>query len=436
MPEVDLGYALKLPPEQAIAYFKGKGYTFSGDWYDTWQEAHAKAFTVAGVMRTDVLEDVRGIVQKALDEGLSLGEFRKGMYSKLAAKGWGSDGVDLDTMELANPWRVKTIYQTNMQTAYMAGRYAEMMDNVDNRPYWEYVAVMDNHTRPAHAALNGKVFKSNDPFWDTHYPPLGYRCRCRVRALSGGDIKDRKLSVESSEGHISWQDKLVSKATGELRPVAAYTDPLTGQKILTDVGWSYNPGKAWAEPFTPRPYDPEEFVGGFKTVGTKPENLTPISELPAKPLTKDLILPPHQESGLQAEDYVKRFLSEFGATLEKSTIYRDVLNDPVVISSDLFRDRSTGTFKVLKADREIYLPMLADTIKDPVEVWLTWVDGGGKTRICKRYIGIYKGAQGKEGGFAVFDLIDDVWQGTTVFSPERLAYLDKQRTGTLLYYKK
>jgi len=46
--------------------------------------------------------------------------------------------------------------------------------------------------------------------------------------------------------------------------------------------------------------------------------------------------------------------------------------------------------------------MLADTIKDSVEIWLTWVQGKDKTRLCKRYIGVYKDAKGKIGGYAVF----------------------------------
>lgn len=245
----DLSYAIGLPPEEAIEYFKKKGYTFSWDWYDTWQEAHAKAFTVAKAMRMDILQDIRDMVQKALDEGIAFQQFKKELEPKLRAKGWWGkkpivDETGATEVQLGSPHRLRTIYETNLQTAYMAGRYKEFMDNVDDRPYWQYVAVMDSRTRPAHAALNGKVFRYDDPFWDTHYPPLGFNCRCRVRALSADNLKDRGLTVESSKGKITWQDALVSKKTGELQPVAVYHDPLTGEKIATDVGWSYNPGKA------------------------------------------------------------------------------------------------------------------------------------------------------------------------------------------------
>jgi len=49
--------------------------------------------------------------------------------------------------------------------------------------------------------------------------------------------------VDKSDGQLSEEMRLVSKKTGELRPVAVYTDPLTEHKISPDVGWSYNPGR-------------------------------------------------------------------------------------------------------------------------------------------------------------------------------------------------
>lgn len=436
--EVDLLYAIGLPPEKAIEYFKSKGYTFSWEWWDTWQEAHAKAFTVAKALRLDILQDIRDMLQHALDEGITFQEFKKELEPKLKAKGWWGKKLIMDAeggiseVQLGSPYRLKTIYQTNMQTAYNAGRYKEFMENVSDRPYWQYVAVMDNRTRPSHAALNGKVFRYDDPFWDTHYPPLGFHCRCRVRALSEGDIKKRGLSVETSEGKISWRDELVSKKTGELQPVAVYHDTVTGKQIATDVGWSYNPGRAWLEPFIARPDE----VAGYKTVGTAFHKKTPVEKLPAKTLTKDMLLQPHQKSGMTKEDYINAFLKEFGAEIGNPVVYRDKINDPIIISEELFKDRSKDGFKVFKGDREIYLLMLADTIKDPAEIWLTWVQGkDDKIRLCKRYIGVYKDAKGKIGGFAVFDLIDDKWQGTTTFKPENLKYLDKMREGSLLYVR-
>ncbi|WP_293765678.1 hypothetical protein [uncultured Aquitalea sp.] len=42
-----------------------------------WQEAQAKAFTVAGVMKMDVLVDIRQAVDKALATGQTYSDFEK-----------------------------------------------------------------------------------------------------------------------------------------------------------------------------------------------------------------------------------------------------------------------------------------------------------------------------------------------------------------------
>ncbi|HSA07606.1 MAG TPA: phage minor head protein [Candidatus Gastranaerophilales bacterium] len=265
----DLKYLVNLPPERAIKFLKSKGYKFSWDWHEIWQDAHKKSFTVAKVMREDILADIREMVQKGLDEGITFQQFKKELEPKLKDKGWWGiisgkpdevreellkrklitdgtiipDGDEPITIKLGSPYRLKTIFRTNIQTSYMAGRYKEQAENTDNRPYWQYVAVMDKRTRPTHSMLNGRIFRFDDSFWDSFYPPNGWGCRCRVRALSEDNIKERDLGIDSSQGQISEEMRLVSKKTGELKPVAVYTDPLTEHKISPDVGWSYNPGK-------------------------------------------------------------------------------------------------------------------------------------------------------------------------------------------------
>lgn len=265
----DLKYLISLKPEQAIKYLKDKGHKFSWDWEEIWQDAHKKSFTVAKVMRKDILDDIREIVEKSMADGLTLQQFKKELEPKLKSKGWWGivsgtpdevrkelkkrklivdealipNGDESIKIQLGSPWRLKTIYRTNIQTAYMAGRYKEQIDNVENRPYFQYIAVMDRRTRPAHAQLNGRVFKYDDEFWNSFYPPNGWGCRCRVRVLSDDNLKDRNLGVDSSQGQLSEEMRLVSKKTGELKPVTVYIDPLTGHKIEPDVGWSYNPGK-------------------------------------------------------------------------------------------------------------------------------------------------------------------------------------------------
>lgn len=79
-------------------------------------------------------------------------------------------------------------------------RRQQQEENADSRPYWMYVAVIDPSTRPAHAAMHGRVFRYDDPTWQTHYPPLESGCRCRVRALTERQVHERGLLVETTTG--------------------------------------------------------------------------------------------------------------------------------------------------------------------------------------------------------------------------------------------
>lgn len=272
MAEIDLIYLIGLPPREAIRYLRDKGYQVSWNWQEVWQKAHARAFTVAKAMKLDILQDIRDAILAALAEGKTYREFRQEIEPELRKKGWwgkvragdvpGFDpagGQDPEEeVQLGSPWRLRTIYGVNMQTSWMAGRYDAQIQNTEDRPYWMYVAVMDTNTRPSHAALNGKIFRFDDPFWDTFYPPNGWNCRCRVRTLSEKNIIDRGLAVEDSAGRMFETDQVLSKRTGETIRATGYRAQ-DGNKqtwVIPDPGWGYNPGKAAFEAKLSG-YDPE-----------------------------------------------------------------------------------------------------------------------------------------------------------------------------------
>lgn len=258
MPDaVDLGFALRLPPRDAIAYLKAKGYAITWNWWELWQEAQARAFTVAKAASADLLADIRAEMERVLEEGITEREFIRALEPRLKARGWWGRVVVVDPdggaerVQLGSPHRLRTIYRTNAQTAFQAGRCRAQDENRAARPYWQYVAVMDSRTRPSHAALHGKVFGADDPIWQTVYPPNGFNCRCRVRALTAEQIQAMGLTVESSEGQLSTEtvEAGLDKHTGEVieREVTVWhgTDRVGRPAVFrTDPGWAYNPGLA------------------------------------------------------------------------------------------------------------------------------------------------------------------------------------------------
>ena len=85
---IDLTYALTLPPEKAVAYFRRKGRRVSFDWHSMWKEAHATAFTVANCAKLDVLRDLQLGIRTMLKEGKSEQWFVRTLEPVLRAKGW------------------------------------------------------------------------------------------------------------------------------------------------------------------------------------------------------------------------------------------------------------------------------------------------------------------------------------------------------------
>lgn len=114
-------------------------------------------------------------------------------------------------------------------------------------PYWRYVAVLDQKTRPNHSLLHGRVFRYDDPFWDTHYAPNGWGCRCRVDSMSEARLQRKKLSVESSEGRMVEKTVQVKNSrTGAVTPrTVTGFKTADGATCYTDVGFSYNGGKTF-----------------------------------------------------------------------------------------------------------------------------------------------------------------------------------------------
>ncbi|MEQ9863525.1 phage head morphogenesis protein [Pectobacterium aroidearum] len=242
--DVNLGYAIGLKPEEAIRYFESKGYAIGFNWHDVEARTHATAFTVAGVLKQDVLADIRGGLDAALKNGETLEQFRRRLTPVLEQKGWLGKGLKADEDGVLEgkkltPRRLKTIFETNMQAAYNAGRYEEQLANAEFRPYLERVAVMDTHTRPVHARLNGYTARIDDPVWRFMYPPDGHGCRCRVRARSQADIDRLKITVQHSE-IIE-----VEQAWGPNDSRMVKAIKWNGELYTPDAGFGHNPGEGY-----------------------------------------------------------------------------------------------------------------------------------------------------------------------------------------------
>lgn len=165
-------FSFDLPPEDAIKYFRNKRIVKSKEFNDLRDEARSAAFTVGGIYRDDVLEAFKEEIARALEEGRTQQESIKRFRDILAGAGHRELGA----------FHLETIFRTNMQMAYGVGRRRAFEEVADGLSYWQYHAVLDDRTRPQHAALDGLMLPADHEFWDEHYPPWGFNCRCTVTA--------------------------------------------------------------------------------------------------------------------------------------------------------------------------------------------------------------------------------------------------------------
>lgn len=205
--------AFDLPLEEAVDFLTKKIATFSWSWDELTAAAHQQAFTVAKVLQADVLESIRGALEAAQAKGTPFEAFKKELEPTLRAKGWWGE-QELEhpisgkpvKVQLGSPWRLETIYRTNLQSAFQAGRFKQQQALVSRRPFFQYQAVTDTRTTGVCRALHGKVFAASDPIWARAYPPNHFNCRARVVSLSERELKREGLIPEGGGGGFKdWQ---------------------------------------------------------------------------------------------------------------------------------------------------------------------------------------------------------------------------------------
>lgn len=226
----DIGFGA-LPFREQIEFFRRKLDLPTNSWTDIWNEAHDFAFVVAGANRTDLVQDFMLAIDKAIADGTTLQQFRKDFDAIVAKYGWSYNG--------SRNWRSQVIYDTNLRTSYAAGRYAQLQAVKKTMPYWQYVhndSVI--HPRPLHKHWGDikLTLSADDPWWDTHFPPNGWGCRCSVRALDAHDLAKMGKSGPDQAPPVDMRTVTVGVRGPNPRTVEVPAG--------IDPGFGYAPGKS------------------------------------------------------------------------------------------------------------------------------------------------------------------------------------------------
>jgi SPP1 gp7 family putative phage head morphogenesis protein len=239
---------------EAIAFLQGKLPEASVAWDDLAGPVHSKVFTVAGATTADLARDLQQSLVKGLASGTTITQFRKDFDKAVQDYGW--------TYKGKRGWRTAVIFDANMRSAHMAGRWQQLQANKDRRPYLQYRTAGDAKVRPQHRQWNGLIFHIDDPFWQIHYPPNGWGCRCTVRAYGQADLAAKNLRVAEP---YKVQMRNVVNRDGEI------TDSVP---LGIDPGWDHNVGASWIAP---------ELALGAKLARLPPELRGPLVDKTISP---------------------------------------------------------------------------------------------------------------------------------------------------------
>lgn len=344
-----------LPFDEAIDFFRQKVSLPTAKWTDLWEGMHSRAFVVAGAMKSELLSDLYGSIDKALKEGTTIEDFRKDFDKTVAKHGWSYKGN--------RGWRTGVIFNTNMLTAYSTGRYKQMTDPdvVKARPFWRYMGGLSANPRPDHLTWSGIILPQDDPWWKTHYPPNGWGCKCQVVSVSNTEMQRDKLKV--------------SKAPIDKEAIDTRTGEVTIKGI--DPGWAYNPGEAaWGRNEALRLMEDKGPWVDLEPRGPsaygRPEKIT--------------VDKPHASLGTKArtEDELRNALKKAIGGDEVGII--DPTGETTMVTQAIV-DHMLENPKRLDG-REIYFPFIRELIENPFEIWIGFAKSevSGRVGIRKRYV--------------------------------------------------
>ncbi|MDT8856438.1 phage minor head protein [Paracoccaceae bacterium Fryx2] len=225
----DLAASFRKPfGEQVAAYRLRLGNLVpTSRWDDLRHAQHDRAFMVAGAVKADLLADLAAAVESSIVQGTTLETFRKDFRSIVEKHGW--HGWTGEGTAKGEAWRTRVIWRTNMATSYAAGRMAQLVDGKFR--FWVYRHGNAREPRLQHLAWDGVALAPDHPFWQTHAPPNGWGCTCRIRGTNS-EAGIRRVGGDPDKAlPDGWQD----------------LDAKTGAPQGIDKGWDYAPGASVAD---------------------------------------------------------------------------------------------------------------------------------------------------------------------------------------------
>jgi SPP1 gp7 family putative phage head morphogenesis protein len=325
--------------------------------YSLRAEKRALAFTVSGLARLDQVQAAADALARHIAEGGTLQEFQK--WAK--AQDWSLP-----------KHRLETIYRNAVQTAYNAGHWRRFEETKTTRPFLMFDAINDSRVRPSHLALDGVIRPVDDPFWETHSPSLGHRCRCRLVSLSPEQARARGGVTQNPPAEGAADPGWGAKPTN---PWRGYAHALKSKLALCETA---SVSMAARGRITAPLWCKDGPVRDFALM-----QQAWIARNGEMPPPRPLNLPETLVQPGREQEAFEEFMQAFGggATARVTLPSGDV----VVVSDDLFRTLD-GRWKIGKRERDRWLRYIAAIIKAPQEIWRLELGGSQELYLLGRFL--------------------------------------------------
>lgn len=199
------------------------------EFYALEAQARKRAFTVSGVADLDIMTDVWEAIDSAVRNGETLEDFRGRVGEKLT-DAWGGE----------EPSHLETVFQTNIQSAYSAGRQVQNERVRESHPYIRYDVVDDDRTSEICEPLIGVVVPADSDFAATHVTPLHHGCRTDMVAITESEARELGVDTDEDLADAPDADDGFGDPLAELEPDVS-TRPaelvhIYERKVLADEG--------------------------------------------------------------------------------------------------------------------------------------------------------------------------------------------------------
>ena len=178
-----------VPFEKAKEFLESKIPMSKTEWLKLEPKLRFRAFTVAKLGQAELVDRVKWELARSLEEGTGYAET------------WNNIRDLAENNRVFNPWYWETVFRTNTQSAYVAGKL-QQYEGTGAKAY-QLMVIDDSRTTDICRNLlresgYGMVLPVDHDFWKKYgFPPYHFNCRTSVRAVYSSQIGYKKEKLDN-----------------------------------------------------------------------------------------------------------------------------------------------------------------------------------------------------------------------------------------------